>query len=108
MVVISYFVEAVKDFLGFLPKSTPVPWFDAWRASKTRKGPDDKKDAADGAADGANKGDATPEPTGDAGAETGSAADGLGFRGLGFSDLAENRSFWRSGRPLGALKPSIN
>ena len=35
-----------------------------------------------------------------------SAADGLGFRGLGFNDLIENRSFWGSGRPLGALEPS--
>ncbi len=34
------------------------------------------------------------------------ACDGLGFRGLGFSDLIEHRSFWGSGRPLGALEPS--
>ncbi len=34
------------------------------------------------------------------------AADGLGFRGLGFSDLIENRSFWVSERPLGAVEPS--
>ncbi len=37
-----------------------------------------------------------------------SAADGLRFRGLGFSDLIENRSFWGSGQPLGALEPSKN
>ncbi len=36
----------------------------------------------------------------------GSAADELGFRGLGMSDLIENRSFWRSGRPLETLEPS--
>ena len=36
-----------------------------------------------------------------------SAADGLGFSRLGFSDLIENWSFCRSGRPLGALKASM-
>ena len=35
-----------------------------------------------------------------------SAADGLGFSRLGFSDLAEILSFWGSGRSLGALEPS--
>ncbi len=32
------------------------------------------------------------------------AADGLGFRGMGFGDLIENRSCWGSGLPLGGFR----